>query len=89
MAHNELLSVLLVFGTQLPSKNVKESHMVPKNILGVNWVSFWLYGWYVKPYISHKHSTDIYRFLLYVFIIGFYSCWRSRYHSVFGYTINE
>ena len=34
MAHNELLFVLLVFGTQLPSKNVKESHMLPKKNIG-------------------------------------------------------
>ena len=33
MAHNELLFVWLVFGTQLSSKNVKESHMVPKKII--------------------------------------------------------
>ena len=31
MAHNELLFVLLVFGTHLPSKNVKESHVGQKN----------------------------------------------------------
>ena len=36
MAHNELLFVLLVFGSQLPGKNVKESHMLPKKISGVN-----------------------------------------------------
>ena len=34
MTHNELLFVSLVFGTQLPSKNVKESHMVRKKIIG-------------------------------------------------------
>ena len=34
MAHNDLLFVWLVFGTQLSSKNVKESHMVPKKIIG-------------------------------------------------------
>ena len=30
MAHNELPSVILVFGTQLTSKSVKESHVVTK-----------------------------------------------------------
>ena len=34
MAHNELLFVWLVFGTQLSSKNVEESHIVPKKIIG-------------------------------------------------------
>ena len=36
MAHNELLFVLLVFGTHLTSKNVKESHVSQKKILGLN-----------------------------------------------------
>ena len=40
--------------------DVKESHVGQKNFLGPNWVSFWLYGWYVKPYIGHKRNTDIY-----------------------------
>ena len=30
MAHNELPFVILVFGTQLTSKSVKESHVVTK-----------------------------------------------------------
>ena len=36
MAHNELSFVLPVFGTQLTSKNVKESHVVQKKLLGLN-----------------------------------------------------
>ena len=40
--------------------DVKESHVGQKKFLGPNWVSFWLYGWYVKPYIGHKRNTDIY-----------------------------
>ena len=34
MTLNELLFIRLVFRAQLPSKNVKESHMVPKKIIG-------------------------------------------------------
>ena len=49
IAHNEPPFVIVVFGTQLASKNVKESHVVQKKFLELNWVSFWLYGWYVKP----------------------------------------
>ena len=33
--------------------------MLAKKFLGLNWVSFWLYGWYVKPYIGHKRNTGI------------------------------
>ena len=36
MAHNELSFILPVFGTQLTSKNVKESHVVQKKLLGLN-----------------------------------------------------
>ena len=40
MAHNELSFVLPVFGrftgTQLTSKNVKESNVVQKKLLGLN-----------------------------------------------------
>ena len=35
MGHYELISILLVSGTQLIDKNVEESHMVPKYFLGL------------------------------------------------------
>ena len=40
MARNELIFILLVPGTQLISKTVEESHMVPKNYSGLNCVNF-------------------------------------------------
>ena len=48
--------------------------MLAKKILGLNWESFWLYGWYVKPYIGHKRNTGIY--------IGCYYI-KSSYISIF------
>ena len=54
--------------------DVKESHVGQKKFLGPNWVSFWLYGWYVKPYIGHKRNTGIY--------IGCYYI-KSSYISIF------
>ena len=64
MTHNELIFILLVSGTQLNSKSIEESHMVPKNYSELNCVNIRLYGWYLKPYKSHT-NTGIYRLSFY------------------------